>query len=341
MEMFVEFKHGISADPFLTEEEFFPKRFDGPCDTRDRMALYSTQQQSYQFRTSILSVGIFGNVARLFRWDRAGCQVTRPIRYSTKKGNQQLTEFFLRLDRMADDPEARGWDPTVEDATAEDVKRFSEAIKRVLGGGPGPGRAITRAQKRATDRANNPVFCGLIVSVGDRNKYPRKKVSIRSKRRTEKYIVGRSTSILSSPTGRATRGFVAVEVKTGKLVFLKDSWRPDVDGIESEDHWYRLLQKKKGTGTENIGAYSQGSDVYATRKSVKSPDTRQRTVGHRYARDHGRLEGATGYIHHRVVLPEFYFTLDTFKDSKHLLSVSLDIACGVFLQVIQRFFSPR
>ena len=103
--MFVEFKHGNSADPFVNKDGSFPKLFDTPCATRGQLVLYATRQQSYQFRTSIVSIGIFGKVARFFRWDRTGCLVTAPIDYSKPKGNKQLTEFFLRLDQMANDRE--------------------------------------------------------------------------------------------------------------------------------------------------------------------------------------------------------------------------------------------
>lgn len=38
-----------------------------------------------------------------------------------------------------------------------------------------------------------------------------------------------------------------------------------------------------------------------------------------------------GYIHYRVVQPEFYLPLEMFKGSKHLTSVMLDTALGAFL----------
>ncbi|KAF9643904.1 hypothetical protein BDM02DRAFT_3263846 [Thelephora ganbajun] len=208
MEMFVEFKHGNSADPFATEDTFFPKLFNNTCANRGQIVLYSTRQQAYQFRTSIFTVGIFGNAARLFRWDRTGCQVTVPVDFSTDKGNRQLTEFFLRLDLMADDPEARGWDPTVEDATAEEVKDFSEAVKMVCEGRPEPERRRAggrRKEVEGTKKVADPMLCRLVESVGDPSEYPRRKVSILDGKVRRDYIVGRPTSVLKAPTGRATR----------------------------------------------------------------------------------------------------------------------------------------
>ena len=85
MELFVEFKRGVTSDPFTdTHEpectEPFRKLFDTTCATRGQITLYSTRMQMYQFRTCVFSLGIFGKVARLLRWDQAGAIVSAPIK---------------------------------------------------------------------------------------------------------------------------------------------------------------------------------------------------------------------------------------------------------------------
>ena len=116
--MFVEFKRGNTSDPFYNDDQLpFEKLFETTCATRGQIVLYSTRLQTYQFRTWAFSVGIFGNVARLFRWDRAGAIVSEPIPYC-KRGNHDLAEFLRRFDLM--DRVQRGWDPTVSDATPEE-----------------------------------------------------------------------------------------------------------------------------------------------------------------------------------------------------------------------------
>jgi len=133
MEMFVEFKRGNTSDPFHTDNHLpFEKLFETTCNTRGQIVLYSTRLQTYQFRTWAFSVGIFGDVARLFRWDRAGAIVSEPISYC-EEGNRDLAEFLCRFDRM--DRTRRGWDPTVFNATPEEAADFDRAIKTVVGKG--------------------------------------------------------------------------------------------------------------------------------------------------------------------------------------------------------------
>jgi hypothetical protein len=336
MEMFVEFKHGNTSDPFATEEKNFPKLFKNTCASRGQITLYSVRQQAYQFRTSILTVGIFGNVVRLFRWERTGCKVTVPIKYSTEEGNRQLTEFFLRLDRMADDPEARGWDPTVEEATKEEIKDFTKAVRTVCKRRPKSERkeAYEQMEAEGEKKASDSMFLKLVDSVGHPSRYQRRKVCVLEGEVARGYIVGRPTSVLKAPTGRATRGFAAMSMETKELVFLKDSWRPDVEGIQPEDSWYQMLLNKdlkEHEGMKYIGAYSHGSDVYATKNFIRCEDKKQRTITHLYAKDHGRVEAMMGYIHHRVVQSELYLPLEMFIDSKHLTSIMYDVANGSFL----------
>jgi len=301
MEMFVEFKHGNTSDT---------------CSTRGQITLYSARQRAYQFRTSVFTVGIFGKIARLFRWDRTGSKVTVPIDYSTAEGNRHLTEFFDRFDRMS--PEARGWDPTVGDATEKEIKDFAEAVRKACEGRPKRG-------KKAEDEDEDPLFSKLVESVGHHHQYPRKKVSVLDGKKIKHYIVGRPTSVVKSPTGRATRGFVAMSVETKRLVFLKDSWRPDVDGVKAEGYWYGVLRQRRA---KHIGAFSHGSDVYGTKNFIRCKDKKQRTLTHLYAREHGGLDTVMGYIHYRVVQPELYLELEMFRSSKHLTSIMLDIALG-------------
>ena len=314
IELFVEFKRGSGSDPFAETDkpggpEQFHKYSEATCATRGQMTVYSTHMQMYQFRTCVFSVGIFDKVARLFRWDRAGAIVSAPIEYS-KKGNRELSEFFYRFNLM--DSAQRGWDPSVCDATPEDADAFTQAIRTAVGG------------------KNAALLESLLESVGDPGDYPRKKINViygAGEEDQASYIVGRSSVSAKSPTGRATRGYVAMNAKTKKLVFLKDSWRLDMTEVKPEGHWYKRLE-----GGEYIAAFAHGSDVGCIKqggKVKKGGKVRpQCTITQHHSKTWGRLERMMGYIHHRTVQSEFYIPLKMFKDSKNLTQIMYDALLG-------------
>ena len=310
MELFVEFKREVASDPFIDtrgpeSKERFQKLFNTTCATRGQITLYSTRMQMYQFCTCVFSVGIFGKVARLFRWDRAGAIVSAPIKYSAK-GNCELAEFFYHFNLM--DRTQRGWDPTVRDTTEEESNAFTQAIETAVGKG------------------NAGLLNSLLKSVGEPDDYPRKRIDTGEER---SYIVGRSSVATKSPTGRATHGFVAMDTKTKKLVFLKDSWRLNLDEVKSEGHWYERLD-----GARNIAAFSYRSDVVTYTKQGKKP---QRTITQEYSKSYCNIDCMMGYIHYQIVQSEFYIPLWMFKDSKNLTQIMYDTILGkCILSAVQR-----
>ena len=330
--MFVQIRHHSLVDTPLPEAASLSTSRANACAHFDRIGSNLSRQQAYRFRVWTFAVGIFADAAFLFRYDRSGCQVSERIDYSTELGNRQLTAFFLRLDRMADDPEARGWDPTVSDPSKQEIKCFSDLVKSVCEGKPESERMVTRGKKKKTESGpgTNPFFRRLVQGVGDPDGYPRKKLSVMDGEVSRDYIVGRPTTIPEATIGRSTRAFVAMSVETKKLVLLKDTWRINSTDIISEDHCYkRLVSKKSRSGVKNIGAYLHGSDVYARKQIVRCSDMKQRTIAHHYARDFGQKR-TIDYIHYRMIQPELYISVYTFKDSKHLTSIMLGIARGGF-----------
>jgi hypothetical protein len=295
----------------------FEKLFETTCATRGQIVLYSTRLQTYHFRTWAFSVGIFGNVARLFRWDRAGAIVSEPIPYC-ERGNCDLVEFLRRFDLM--DRAQRGWDPTVFDATPDEATAFDKAIKTVVGEG------------------KNALLKTLLDSVGNKDDYPRRRIEIPTPDdddgQAASYVVGRSIANARSPTGRATRCFVAMSKHTGRLVFLKDSWRPDIQGMMGEAHWFGRLE-----GARNISAFLHGSDVWRVvvrrRGAARTPgpptNPLQHTLTNLYSEDYGGIRRMVGYIHYRTVQCEFFVPLNMFKDSKHLAQIMHDIILGTSL----------
>ncbi|KAI0641590.1 hypothetical protein C8Q79DRAFT_1014041 [Trametes meyenii] len=59
------------------------------------------------------------------------------------------------------------------------------------------------------------------------------------------FLVGKPIFFSTSMFGRGTRGYVALDVKSRRFVFLKDSWRPFYVGVEPEGHYLDLLSSDK------------------------------------------------------------------------------------------------
>ena len=157
------------------------------------------------------------------------------------------------------------------------------------------------------------------------------------------YIVGRSSVTAKSPKGRATRGFVAMDVETGALVFLKDSWRSDMAGVKSEGHWYERLEEGR-----NMAAFLHGSDVGCVKKrggvkkGVNDQEGQivrpQRTIAQNYSKWYRNIQRLTGYTHYRTVQSELYVPLKMFRDSKNLTRIMYDVVLGkCFLSATRPF----
>ncbi|EED78179.1 predicted protein [Postia placenta Mad-698-R] len=107
----------------------------------------------------------------------------------------------------------------------------------------------------------------------------------------------------TSPIGRGTRGYLAFDMKTGKFVYFKDSWR--VSTGNSEIKVYQHLHEH---GVGNIATPICGGDV------VHTDGTLHRTL----AQDHN---GNAEYIHCRLVMEEIGESILDYPTSKDLVAV--------------------
>ncbi|KAI0641599.1 hypothetical protein C8Q79DRAFT_918749, partial [Trametes meyenii] len=73
--------------------------------------------------------------------------------------------------------------------------------------------------------------------------WPRYKIEVGEEKRP--FLVGKPIFFSTSMFGRGTRGYVALDVRTRRFVFLKDSWRPFYVGVEPEGHYLELLSSDK------------------------------------------------------------------------------------------------
>lgn len=72
------------------------------------------------------------------------------------------------------------------------------------------------------------------------------------------YVVCAPIASHYTPPGRATRGFEAYDVQRCRKVYVKDTWRVDLPGIEKEGETYELLH---AAGVRNLAVCSAAGDI--------------------------------------------------------------------------------
>ena len=139
--------------------------------------------------------------------------------------------------------------------------------------------------------------------------------------------------------GRCTFGYIAYDVATSKLVYLKDFWRTDLPKIQKEGDVYRKL---RDANVPNIPALGPAGDVPLSPDHASTfPLAVQRTKTQDYINDPGsRGEWCPGrprvkpYVHYRLVLETLGQPLNTFKSTRQLCEVIRDAIvgqdCGLF-----------
>jgi len=127
-----------------------------------------------------------------------------------------------------------------------------------------------------------------------------------------------------TPPGRATRGFVAYDLERDMKVFVKDTWRVDLLGINREGETYELLRE---AGVRNIAPYSTAGDI-----------DDHRTVTHLYKDKPWACPTARELVphhHYRLVLDVIGDSLTQFSSTYEMLRCVLDaLECTYFLDIL-------
>ena len=235
MELFVELKFAETSDPFRDPksprrpqaEDF---RFENDSEVsqlnRGQLCSYAAAHAGSQFRVHTFTLSICARSARFIRWDRSGATVTESFDYIEQP--DVLAHFFWRYAHL--NHSQRGHDTSVSQASPEDLQQIQHVEKRL--------------------RIDNPAHREFrIIMVPDRDD---------PKVETPFIISFPPKYTARSPFGRATRPMLAFNMETREIVFLKDYWRADVDGMEKEGEIYALLESKN---VPNIAPFGKGNDV--------------------------------------------------------------------------------
>ncbi|KAI0043611.1 hypothetical protein FA95DRAFT_370232 [Auriscalpium vulgare] len=118
--------------------------------------------------------------------------------------------------------------------------------------------------------------------------------------------------------GRATAGYIALDVQTGACVYLKESWRLVSPDLEKEGNVYRLLHEK---GVPHIAPLVCAGDVLSDGRP-------QCTTAHTYktARWACKTRTLVPHVHYRIVLGIVGTALDTFSCTRDLCVAIRDAA---------------
>ncbi|KAI0089864.1 hypothetical protein BDY19DRAFT_89279 [Irpex rosettiformis] len=263
---------------------------------RGQQIEYTNQIMTLQHRIHLFSISIIGHYARLICWDRAGACVSECFNYHDGSNNW-IGEFLFRYANAT--PEQRGFDPNVKRATAKEVAALTKAVNVHL------SKFDYHPHRRAElEKTADPSYPVYRVCVKDQ-----------SSNKVSQYIICRPFFEVSSLCSQATRGYLALPVcNRTKLVFFKDTWRPDIEGMLSEAEIYAILR-----GNEELlpllPVVLACGDVLLSGGQVQCTKTQDSAEDNQWVHHSARLRKLT---RHRVI-QELAFPLHMVQNSKQLL----------------------
>jgi hypothetical protein len=270
--------------------------------TCGQLIAYATAVHRSQFRVFSFSIAIFGETVRLLRWDRSGVVYTESFKWA----DGDLFEFLWRFNYLSSVD--RGHDATVSSAGDDEAEVALPKLREY--------RKFENLKKEHLHRI-------LVWDDCSPHEGPRRYITPSAKWATDALI------------GRATFGYIAYDVESGSLVYLKDFWRVDHPEIQKEGDVYRELYEAQ---VPNIAEMDRAGDVplilsgspfqvslpavqrTKTQDYVSRPGSR-----HSWCPGHPRVEP---YVHYRLVLKTVGMPLNQFKSTRQLCEVIRDAIVG-------------
>ncbi|KAH9915732.1 uncharacterized protein B0H18DRAFT_1124684 [Fomitopsis serialis] len=269
-----------------------------------------------QSRLFVFVIGVYGPLARIFRFDHAGAVCSDAFDYTTLDGSRLLHEFLWRFTHPPPHSGCRvvGDDPTVQLVRAG---QCAEVVKKLRDAG---------VTVRNTPEASK-IY--RYVTVG----------SSEGKRRGTKYLVYDLLFINPHLFSRATTVWEAIEVdgdnKPVKTpVVIKDSWRQMVRQLETDN--YREIFRGR-TDIPGVAAFVSGEDL-GTKEilSLQRGEPGGQDVGHlTVTARHSAKNTTQGTVHAynershvRLVLGTVGIPLSRFNSTHELVEALRDAILG-------------
>ncbi|TBU36902.1 hypothetical protein BD309DRAFT_877454, partial [Dichomitus squalens] len=225
---------------------------------RGQLTSYADLLFTVQQRVCIFMLFVIGRRFRILRWDRAGVIVTKSIDYF--EDWNPLCNFFWCISRLPDNK--LGFDPTATrlfetNPEWEQMDTFATALESDVSSEPRPLEDGELELESEIEDAEGPGFVFDYVrqmfarSLKD-PRWPRFKLRVPDSGKTRDYLVGKPTVYASGAIGRGTRGYVGLDVQTGRFVWLKDAWRASYDEMEKEGTIVERLNHAGITGVPTV-----------------------------------------------------------------------------------------
>ncbi|PIL33501.1 hypothetical protein GSI_04124 [Ganoderma sinense ZZ0214-1] len=340
IELSIEVKlEEVSDDPFDEDAVTFQPSSTERKNNLGQVLSYSSLLFEHQQRTHQFTLVILGQCARIVRWDRAGALVSEKFNYVEQPW--MLGRFLWRFARMS--AAQRG-----HDTTATRVLTTSDEYRLMRERADVP-------QKNAEGFVINE-HARLLFKESVRNSSAQWwKLRVDDSTDPRFFLVGEPHFQASGLSGRATRGYVAVDLADprGALVFLKDAWRVAHAGIEREGNILRYLNEKavnrvptlvchgdvrarkdERAGEDDVDVedghideddedhMETDSEDEGTGVNDEEPRGRiQQTISQKYwtARETGAHCPMKTHRHYRVVVREVGLPMSHFKNAKELV----------------------
>ncbi|OSD00231.1 hypothetical protein PYCCODRAFT_1393850 [Trametes coccinea BRFM310] len=305
IEVFIECKtESTSGDPFDDTRSGGLPQGEERRKTFGQVLTYCYSIFKAQHRTHLFNVVVFGTNARISRLDRSGLVVTKKFNHKTEP--EKLLEFFWRLARLS--AEERG-----HDASAVPVVAGSREYRIMQSRAGNPRRQGKHKLQEHARLAFQQSLEGA--------RWWKLKVDDESNPSAgpRYFLVGNPHFAASKAViGRATRGFVAIDLKDpkGPFVYLKDAWRVAHEGIDKEGE---ILGYLNAEGVHNVPTMVCHGDVL--------PPPFQSTSSHEVWEEENPGVPTCPlkkHRHYRLVVKEVCLPMHDFKTGKELVRLMAD-----------------
>ncbi|KAI0296733.1 hypothetical protein B0F90DRAFT_1014957 [Multifurca ochricompacta] len=271
---------------------------ESPRRTCGQLIAHASALHHSQFRVFSFSVALFGETGRLLRWDRSGAIFTESFNWASQPDT--LLEFLWRFNFLSDVD--RGHDTTVTSVPDEEAEVALSKLKTY--------RGLEKIKKADLH-----------------------KILVRDDRAADgelrHYIAPCAVWCSGALIGRSTSGYIAYDITSTELVYIKDYWRNDFPRIQKEADVYRVLHDAQ---VPNIPSLGPAGDVPLSPEHANSVSfAAQRTRTQDYVETpegedewHSSQQHLEPHVHYRLVLETIGRPLDTFKSTRQLCEAIRD-----------------